>query len=628
MSKLVIKNGKTELRLYKSTALVGLKTSGEAAEKPFVAEEVHKNLGGFSIVALKHNEGETADAKLDEVRQLEDVDTGAHVYYTEGSNRPLIATGEIFITFQPDVSTGEQNIVLEEFHLELVERRTPDRIVARVTSKSPNPFKVAAALRDISLVKNVEADLDTVLDEYALAMPADHLLRHQWHLSNSGALPDTSYALRKGADAKVVDAWRRLDNLGSPQIVIALIDNGFDLTHPDLKDKVVKPFDLWSQSNRVLQGDSRYAHGTPCAGIALAAANGSGMVGVAPSARFMPVSGTSYSVRSTEQMFDYCIQQGADVISCSWGATDAAFALGPEKENAISKAARLGRNGKGCVILFAVGNEDLDYVSFYAAHPDVIAVAASTSRDEHARYSNRGRHVTVCAPSNGDWPVISTRAWWDPGAVGEVGAYKFWRDGISRGEYYKHFGGTSAATPLVAGICALMLSANPDLTARAVKEILQQTADKIGPPSEYINGHSVRYGYGRVNADRAVAEALRRRQTAAPVTSTPAASNAETPPPSTSAKGLFRFDVRAQPADGWSVQIGVYYDYGNVLQQAERMKSRFGQPTIVHISQVQGKTAYRVCIGEFKTAEEAKALQQRMATAGVTGLAKNLRDLT
>ena len=628
MSKLVIKNGKTELRLYKSTALVGLKTSGEAAEKPFVAEEVHKNLGGFSIVALKHNEGETADAKLDEVRQLEDVDTGAHVYYTEGSNRPLIATGEIFITFQPDVSTGEQNIVLEEFHLELVERRTPDRIVARVTSKSPNPFKVAAALRDISLVKNVEADLDTVLDEYALAMPADHLLRHQWHLSNSGALPDTSYALQKGADAKVVDAWRRLDNLGSPQIVIALIDNGFDLTHPDLKDKVVKPFDLWSQSNRVLQGDSRYAHGTPCAGIALAAANGSGMVGVAPSARFMPVSGTSYSVRSTEQMFDYCIQQGADVISCSWGATDAAFALGPEKENAISKAARLGRNGKGCVILFAVGNEDLDYVSFYAAHPDVIAVAASTSRDEHARYSNRGRHVTVCAPSNGDWPVISTRAWWDPGAVGEVGAYKFWRDGISRGEYYKHFGGTSAATPLVAGICALMLSANPDLTARAVKEILQQTADKIGPPSEYINGHSVRYGYGRVNADRAVAEALRRRQTAAPVTSTPAASNAETPPPSTSAKGLFRFDVRAQPADGWSVQIGVYYDYGNVLQQAERMKSRFGQPTIVHISQVQGKTAYRVCIGEFKTAEEAKALQQRMATAGVTGLAKNLRDLT
>lgn len=55
--------------------------------------------------------------------------------------------------------------------------------------------------------------------------------------------------------------------------------------------------------------------------------------------------------------------------------------------------------------------KDFDDVSFYAAHPDVIAVAASTSRDEHAAYSNR-RQVSVCAPSNGDWPVISARAWY------------------------------------------------------------------------------------------------------------------------------------------------------------------------------------------------------------------------
>jgi cell division protein FtsN len=172
-----------------------------------------------------------------------------------------------------------------------------------------------------------------------------------------------------------------------------------------------------------------------------------------------------------------------------------------------------------------------------------------------------------------------------------------------------------------------MLSANPDLTASAVKEILQQTADKIGSPSEYINGHSVRYGYGRVNADRAVAEALRRRQPMSPL-NTPAVSGpAEIPRSAASLKGLFRFDVRTQPAEGWTVQIGVFYDYGNVLQQAERMNSRFGQPSIVHITQVQGKTAYRVSVGAFNTAEEAKALQQRMAVAGVTGFAKNLKEL-
>ena len=180
----------------------------------------------------------------------------------------------------------------------------------------------------------------------------------------------------------------------------------------------------------------------------------------------------------------------------------------------------------------------------------------------------------------------------------------------------------------MAGICGLMLSANPDLTARAVKDILQQTADKIGAPSEYINGHSVRYGYGRVNADRAVAEALRRKQPAAPVNTPATPGPSQIPQPATTPKGLFRFDVRAQAAEGWTVQIGVFYDYGNVLQQAERMNSRFGHPSIVQITQVQGKTAYRVSVGAFKTADEAKALQQRMAVAGVTGFAKNLKELT
>jgi len=122
------------------------------------------------------------------------------------------------------------------------------------------------------------------------------------------------------------------------------------------------------------------------------------------------------------------IDNGADVISCSWGTTDSAFDLNPMKIAAISKAAREGRNGKGCVILFAVGNDDLDYVSYYAAHPDVIAVAATTSKDEHADYSNRGREVTICAPSNGDWPITAARASWDEGISWETGEYRWWRD--------------------------------------------------------------------------------------------------------------------------------------------------------------------------------------------------------
>lgn len=623
MDSLKIKSGKGELTLRKSQKLVGLKKAPtRSLEEPeFIDNEVMKSLGGFNLVTLKQEEGKTVDEKLDEVRQSDAVEVGTHVYFAEGSNRPLVPTGFIYITFQEGVSEKEQEKALEEFHLEMVERRSPSQILVKVTPNSPNPIKVATALQQISLVSSAEPDLDTPLDTYNFAMPLDDLIPQEWHLQNNGLIPDANYRLKPGADAKVVDAWRRLGNSGSSNVIIALIDNGFDTSHPDLKGKIVKPFDLWNQSSNLTEGDVRYTHGTPCASVALAASNGMGIVGAAPNARFMPVNGTSFSNVTTEQMFDYCIKNGADIISCSWGTTDSTFSLGSVKEAAIARAAREGRNGKGCVILFAVGNDDLDYVNFYAAHPDVIGVGASTSKDEYASYSNRGRQVSVCAPSNGDWPIIAARAWWDQGMTEYSGNQKFWYDGRSRGQNYKHFGGTSSSTPLVAGICALILSANPDLTAKEVKEILQQTADKIGNPAEYdSNGHSLKYGYGRVNADKAVAEALRRKD----ATATKPTPPSEVTPSVTSGQGLFRFSVQRQPAQGWSVQVGVYYDYGNVLIQAERLQSQFGQPIIVDITELSGKTAYRVMVGAFGDAGGAQALQQRMLTGGVKGFVKNL----
>ncbi|MEZ5040625.1 MAG: S8 family serine peptidase [Saprospiraceae bacterium] len=617
MSKLTIKNGKGELTLKKSQTLVGLKTK-EDSDKAYIDKSVFKNLGGFEVVTL-NKEGNTLDEKLDEVRSKAEVDVGTHVYYSEGSNRPVIPTGEIFIIFEEGVSESEQQIVLEEYALTLVERREGNRIIAKVTAKSPNPLKVANALQAISLVRTAEPDFDTILDEYAFVAPVDDLVTHEWHLRNDGFVADVDYRLRKGADAKVVDAWQRLGNTGSGNISIAIIDNGFDLTHPDLKDKVIKPFDLWSQSSVVLQGDKRFTHGTPCASVALAASNGHGIVGAAPLAKFMPVSGTSFSVSATEQMFDYCVKNGADIISCSWGTTDPNFRLNTFKEEAIANAARKGRNGKGCVILFAVGNDNVDFVNFYAAHPDVIAVAASTSQDTYATYSNRGREVSICAPSNGDWPIIAARAWWDEGLESEVGNYKFWRDGLSRGKHYKHFGGTSSSTPLVAGICALILSANPDLTAKEVKDILQKTADKIGSPSEYSNGHSIKYGYGRINADRAVAEALRLKESVAPPK--------EIQNTVSNGQGLFLFDVQKQAPSGYGVQIGAFYEYGNVLIQVERLQKKFGEKIVVSINELNGKTVYKVVVGAFSSKSSAQSLQKRMKDAGQDGFLRNLADL-
>lgn len=275
---------------------------------------------------------------------------------------------------------------------------------------------------------------------------------------------------------------------------------------------------------------------------------------------------------------------------------------------------------KGAIVLFAVGNDDFDYVNFYAAHPDVIAVAASTSRDDHASYSNRGLEVSVCAPSNGDWPITAARASWDEGIEWESGVFKFWRDGRSRGELYKHFGGTSSACPLVAGICALMLSANPNLTAKEVKEILQKTADKIGRPDEYTNGHSQKYGYGRVNADKAVAEAIRRSDAAS-------SKGFDINVGISAGQGLFRFGVESQEPIGWGVQIGAFADYSNVLIQAASLQRQFNAPIIVNINEIDGKTVYKVVVGVYDDVDDARALERKMDAAGVKGFLRNLKDL-
>ena len=144
----------------------------------------------------------------------------------------------------------------------------------------------------------------------------------------------------------------------------------------------------------------------------------------------------------------------------------------------------------------------------------------------------------------------------------------------------------------MAGICALILSVNPELTAKEVKDILMKTADKVGNPAEYVNGHSVKYGAGRVNADRAVAEALRRLDGAVEPPS-------EVSNDVTKGRGLFRFNVTKQEAKGWGVQIGAFAEYGNVLIQVEKLQDQFSVPILVNINELNGRTVYKVVVGTF-----------------------------
>ncbi len=617
MSSLKIRLGKGKAKLQKSKKLIGLKTMKSRSAAPTkpknIKEEqqVHERLGGFQIFDI--GKKKNADKALDKLRKADEVEVGTHVYVTKNGDSPLVPTGEIYITFEIGVDEEEQSIVLDEFNLELISRRDFNKVRASVTGKSMNPVKVAYFLEKVSLVEKAHADMDSVLEAYNLPEPSEHLFKYQWHIKNTGIIPDSNplHQTNQNAELKVIDAWNRLGNKGSSDIVIAVIDMGFDLEHPDLQGNIVAPFDVWE--NAPFSQPKRFrSHGTPCAGVALARETGFGTIGVAPNAKFMPVSGTGFSIRDTEVMFEHCANNGADIISCSWGSIKPEHELDDEKEDIIRKAATQGRDGKGCVILYAAGNENAESINHYGKHPDVICVGASTAQDAHAFYSNRGFEIDVVAPSNGDWPLIAPRASWDAG---------HWYDGNEIDNQYKHFGGTSAATPLVAGVCALMLTANPNLTAKAVKDILIKTADKIGHPTEYVNGHSRRYGYGRVNADKAVAESIRRLESGG-------IEDTVVEPEVASGNGLFKFNVVRQESTGFGVQIGVYAEYGNVLIQAEKLQKLFSNiPVVVNINELGGKTVYKVLLGQFNSVASARHLLKNMREKGLDGFISNYEKL-
>jgi subtilisin family serine protease len=427
-----VRFGQGEVVLSKSTKIVGVrktKTRSLMAESeldPEIKNLVHPSLGGFEVVTVNKTKSRSIDDTKTMMRAMGEVETVTNVYHVPGSTKPLVPTGSIYVQFIKNITDEQEDAILAELGLALKERRGDGKLVAQCTPQSRNPVTAAMQLAEKKEVRWAEPDMDAPVDHYAFAAPPAKLFGQMWHLQNSGRIPDNpNIRIKAGADSKVVEAWKLLDGYGNPNIVIAVIDNGFDTTHPDLNAKIVRPWDLWDGSPNLRMGDPTFTHGTPCAGVAIAPASG-GMCGSAPVARFMPISGTGFSIESTEAMFNYCIRNGADIVSCSWGTVENGYQLSSDKMAAISRAAREGRGGRGCVICYAAGNEGVDYLNFYAQHPDVICVGASTSEDDHADYSNTGPQLDVVAPSNGGYyPIVSARAYWDEGVPGEVGASKY-----------------------------------------------------------------------------------------------------------------------------------------------------------------------------------------------------------
>lgn len=516
-----IRYGDSELELEKSDRYIAVRPTG-GMERQFAAalasaqptRQLQNTLGGFVILDVEQSP-QSMEETLNALRARPSVAAGTHVYHTSADDVPFVPTGQLFVAFKAGTTPEQCQKLLADQQLQIVEAHSDRELVVQVTPESANPIKAAAALQDSPLVEIAEPDLASPGKLSAFALPQDTLLGHQWHLKNVGNHRGTTVGFKAGADARVIAAWERAESLGTATVVVAVIDDGFDLDHPDLggAGKIVAPRDFTRNGTNpvpdVTIGDW---HGTACAGVAVGSANGVGIVGAAPGCRLMPVRwGIDLSDLQVERWFGYVTQQGASVVSCSWSARARKFPLSTRKLRAIARCAREGRGGLGCVVCFAAGNENRDIdspatgsINGFAIHPDVIAVAASTSMDQRSNYSNFGAAISICAPSSGagGWGITTS----DVTGTFAFGQQVF-ESGYSAGAYTDEFGGTSSSCPLVAGICALLLSIRPELTAVEVRELLQSTARKIGPANEYdAQGHSRKFGHGCVDAAAAVAQ--------------------------------------------------------------------------------------------------------------------------
>ena len=442
----------------------------------------------------------------------------------------LVPEKTIYIEFLPEVTEAQRQTFLEKNQLTPIEEIDEHSCMVNIP-KDCDPLELSIDLQqNCPLLETAEPELIAPTYQFEFVLPTDELLSKQWYMENRGVdVYDgtDSWKYRKGADAKIIEAWKILseNNTGwGANTTIAIIDRGFDLSHPDFEGKIVAQRDFrYEEEGRVGRafpveldpfsndGSTIADHGTSCAGIALAQSNGKGIVGVAPEAKFMPIRYNSASARSLRKMFKHIMKNGGDIISCSFGTHGTGMNRATQK--VIKRCATKGRNGKGCVICFATGNSySILKSGETATHPDIIAVGASTSEDTYAPYSNRTKNMSVVAPGGYGHSGLMTTS--DAGFFDNSTVHAGTGDEAS--PYYTNKAqGTSFACPLVAGVCALILSAYPDLTAREVRDILEKTADKIGSPSEYdTNGRSVKYGFGRVNAANAVIEALNRKRIA------------------------------------------------------------------------------------------------------------------
>lgn len=504
-----------------------------------------------------------------------------HAYQIADTGEDFLITDRIFVTFRQPISAEELDAFAGRYGL-LKKQTFSDRdYLFQLTDHTGiNPVKLVVKLNEEEpIVEIAEHDLNYIQKRYQFQLPTDPYYKQQWHLHTQ--FIDSDFNARSSANCEA--AWQLLDNFGSADVVVGVTDDGCKLDHPDFNSP--EKFAGWGYfvgeglvNNRDINANpaSMYQfgsnHGTACAGVIAAEIDAALTVGAAPGCKLFPIkwesSGPGLFISDSKLLtaFNYLADK-VDVISNSWGSTPTTIWSTLVTRRIAELAQSGGRRGRGIIFLWAAGNEncpiqhtasiDVPYDSGWEYRngswvwvgvsktrvfqnnlvgiPGVMHVAALASIAQRSHYSNYGTGIDICAASNNvhEYARVSVRGLGITTTTGESS------------QVDPEFGGTSSATPLVAGIAALVISANPELSSLEVISLLKKTATKnldftpypktppatydpnptwdVSPVAPFDTGEfkdigsaegtwSPWFGHGKVDAAAAVAEALKAKQ--------------------------------------------------------------------------------------------------------------------
>jgi subtilisin family serine protease len=310
--------------------------------------------------------------------------------------------------------------------------------------------------------------------------PGDPMFAQQWGLQRVGA----------------PRGWEIVR--GSPAITVAVIDEGVQLDHPDLD---LHP-QSWNASDDVADGSPTGNHGTACAGIIGARIdNAQGVAGIAGGCRIMAIATATWADVDIAEGLYFAADNGARIVSMSFGV----YASWNFWDFDLIRDALQYAHDRGLVLIAASGNENGPQARFPGSDSRTLCVGGSNRSDERKRIGDSSSENWWGASFGPDVDVVAPCL--EMPTTDRLGG-----SGYSAGDYYDRFNGTSSATPLVAGMAALLLSLRPTLSNTDVRRIIEGTCDKVSPalyayqnvPTKPSGTWNNEVGYGRVNLERAL----------------------------------------------------------------------------------------------------------------------------